>query len=62
MPDDLDELSGGLRRLLSTAGLASRLGKKAAARVLFRRNGLQATDREAAIASFEAAIARKLVS
>lgn len=35
MADDLDELSGGLGRMLSTARLAGRLGRKTAGRVLF---------------------------
>ncbi|TMQ05314.1 MAG: AarF/ABC1/UbiB kinase family protein [Deltaproteobacteria bacterium] len=67
MPDDLDELSGGLRRMLSTAGLAGKLGKKAAARVLFRGSGdagVPAESSGTATEGSEAAIAtaRKLVA
>jgi predicted unusual protein kinase regulating ubiquinone biosynthesis (AarF/ABC1/UbiB family) len=36
-PDDLEELTGGFRRMWSTASLTSKLGAKAASRMLFRR-------------------------
>jgi predicted unusual protein kinase regulating ubiquinone biosynthesis (AarF/ABC1/UbiB family) len=63
MPDDLDELSAGLRRMLSTASLAGKLGKKAAGRMLFRGSKAD-PDAEASSARSEAAIAtaRKLVA
>ena len=67
MPDDLDELTGGLRRMWSTASLTSKLGVKAASRVLFkkkRRDDDDEIDLDAATKSTEAAIAtaRKLVT
>ena len=58
MPDDLHELTGGLRRMWSTASLTSKLGMKAASRVLFKKKvDVDVADDEAAIAT-----ARKLVS
>jgi predicted unusual protein kinase regulating ubiquinone biosynthesis (AarF/ABC1/UbiB family) len=66
MPDDLDELTGGLRRMWSTASLTSKLGVKAASRMLFRtkRRSEDDLDLDAAATSNEAAIAtaRKLVT
>ena len=66
MPDDLDELTGGLRRMWSTASLTSKLGVKAASRILFRkrRGADDDLDLDAATRSTEAAIAtaRKLVT
>ncbi|HTL38601.1 MAG TPA: AarF/ABC1/UbiB kinase family protein [Kofleriaceae bacterium] len=65
MPDDLDELTGGLRRMWSTASLSSKLGMKAASRVLFRKKAQgEDVEVEASLASTEAAIAaaRKLVT
>ncbi|HEV7554341.1 MAG TPA: hypothetical protein VGO00_02735, partial [Kofleriaceae bacterium] len=66
MADELDELTGGLRRMWSTASLTSKLGAKAAGRVLFRRKRAADAeiDVEASLASTDAAIAaaRKLVS
>ena len=67
MPDDLDELTGGLRRMWSTASLSSKLGAKAASRMFFRRKGKDKgddVDVEASLASTDAAIAaaRKLVT
>jgi predicted unusual protein kinase regulating ubiquinone biosynthesis (AarF/ABC1/UbiB family) len=56
--EDLDELTRGLRRMWSTASLTSKLGAKAASRMLFR--GKRAADDpggEAATRSTEAAIA-----
>jgi predicted unusual protein kinase regulating ubiquinone biosynthesis (AarF/ABC1/UbiB family) len=65
MPDDLDELTSGLRRMLSTAGLTGKLGIKAASRVVFRKSRGDAgeVDPAASLASTEAAVAaaRKLV-
>jgi predicted unusual protein kinase regulating ubiquinone biosynthesis (AarF/ABC1/UbiB family) len=64
--DDLDELTGGLRRMWSTASLSSKLGVKAASRVLFRRKAAaeEDVDVDASLASTDAAIAaaRKLVT
>lgn len=62
MADDLDELSRGMRRMWSTASLTSKLGAKAASRMLFRRK--DKVDVEASLASTDAAIAtaRKLVA
>jgi len=64
LPDDLDELTGGLRRMWSTASLTSKLGVKAASRILFRKRrasdeeiDLDPKDTAAAIAT-----ARKLVT
>ncbi len=59
--DDLDELTGGLRRMWSTASLTSKLGVKAASRVLFRK---KAPTPDEALANTDAAIAaaRKLVT
>jgi predicted unusual protein kinase regulating ubiquinone biosynthesis (AarF/ABC1/UbiB family) len=65
VPDDLDELTGGLRRMWSTASLSSKLGMKAASRVLFRKKAQgEDVEVEASLASTEAAIAaaRKLVT
>ncbi len=66
MAEDLDELTGGLRRMWSTASLTSKLGAKAASRLLFRkrRGNDDEIDLDAATASTEAAIAaaRKLVT
>jgi predicted unusual protein kinase regulating ubiquinone biosynthesis (AarF/ABC1/UbiB family) len=67
MSDDLDELTGGLRRMWSTASLTSKLGVKAASRMLFRtkrRGDDDDLDLDAATKSTEAAIAtaRKLVT
>jgi predicted unusual protein kinase regulating ubiquinone biosynthesis (AarF/ABC1/UbiB family) len=63
--DDLDQLTGGLRRMWSTASLTSKLGVKAAGR-LFRkaREPAPELDPDAALASTDAAIAaaRKLVT
>jgi len=65
MPEDLDELTGGLRRMWSTASLTGRLGAKAAGRMLFRGKPTDAgeVDPDRALASTDAAIAaaRKLV-
>ncbi|HUJ59520.1 MAG TPA: AarF/ABC1/UbiB kinase family protein [Kofleriaceae bacterium] len=63
MADDLDELTGGVRRMWSTASLTSKLGMKAAGRILFKRKG-EAPDPDAALASTDAAVAaaKKLVS
>jgi predicted unusual protein kinase regulating ubiquinone biosynthesis (AarF/ABC1/UbiB family) len=62
MGDDLEELTGGLRRMWSTASLGSKLGMKAASRVLFSKKD-KAPDPDEALASTEAAIAaaKKLV-
>ncbi len=62
MADDLEALTGGLRRMWSTASLTSKLGVKAARRVLFRRGGGDggddaALDPDQALASTQAAIA-----
>lgn len=65
MADDLDELTGGLRRMWSTASLSSKLGLKAAGRVLFSKRGIESDlDPDEALASTEAAIAaaKKLVA
>ena len=66
MPDDLEELTGGLRRMWSTASLTSKLGAKAATRLLFRRKKKtdEDIDLDEATKSTEAAIAtaRKLVT
>ncbi|MFN0251562.1 MAG: ABC1 kinase family protein [Kofleriaceae bacterium] len=63
MGDDLEELTGGLRRMWSTASLGSKLGMKAASRVLFSKKG-ETPDPDDALASSEAAIAaaKKLVA
>lgn len=65
-PEDLDELTGGVRRMWSTARLSSRLGVKAASRFLFRKRTASDADADldAAAASDEAAIAaaRRLVT
>lgn len=69
MPDEPDEvtpiaeLTGGLRRMWSTAGLTGKLGARAAQRVLFGRNA-ELVDVDAALASDEAAVAtaKKLVA
>ena len=55
MADDIDELTGGWRRALSTVRLSGKLGMKAAGRMLRRRAAAE-PDAEAAIAT-----ARKLV-
>jgi predicted unusual protein kinase regulating ubiquinone biosynthesis (AarF/ABC1/UbiB family) len=67
VPDDLEELTGGLRRMWSTASLSSKLGAKAASRMLFRKNKSAAgddVDIDASLANSDAAIAaaRKLVT
>jgi predicted unusual protein kinase regulating ubiquinone biosynthesis (AarF/ABC1/UbiB family) len=63
MADDLEELTGGLRRMWSTASLGSKLGMKAAGRVFFSKKEKE-LDPDAALASTDAAIAaaKKLVS
>ncbi len=63
MGDDLEELTGGIRRMWSTASLSSKLGLKAASRVLFSKKDSE-VDPDAALASTEAAIAsaKKLVA
>src|SRR5512140_3704813 len=64
MADDLDELTRGVRRMWSTASLTSKLGAKAAGRMLFRNKpAADALDVEAATRSTEAAVAtaKKLV-
>jgi predicted unusual protein kinase regulating ubiquinone biosynthesis (AarF/ABC1/UbiB family) len=50
--DDLDALTGGLRRMWSTASLTSKLGVKAASRMLLKRT----VDPDDALASTDAAI------
>jgi predicted unusual protein kinase regulating ubiquinone biosynthesis (AarF/ABC1/UbiB family) len=62
-PDELDALTGGLRRMWSTASLSSKLGMRAAKRVLFKRKR-DDVDVDEALASSDAAIAaaRKLVA
>jgi predicted unusual protein kinase regulating ubiquinone biosynthesis (AarF/ABC1/UbiB family) len=62
--DDLDALTGGLRRMWSTASLTSKLGAKAATRMLFKKKQGDDVDLDAATKSTEAAIAaaRKLVT
>jgi len=57
--DDLDALTGGLRRMWSTASLTSKLGARAASRMLRKRS----VDPDAALASTDAAVAaaRQLV-
>jgi predicted unusual protein kinase regulating ubiquinone biosynthesis (AarF/ABC1/UbiB family) len=64
MPDDLDELSGGLGRMLSTARLAGRLGRRTAGRVLFGAKAEPTHEAEAPAENAEAAVAaaRRLVS
>lgn len=66
VPEDLDELTGGLRRMWSTASLTSKLGVKAASRVLFKkqRRDDEEVDLDEATRSTEAAIAtaRELVT
>src|SRR4051812_37040278 len=59
MADDLDALTGGLRRMWSTASLTSKLGAKAASRLLFKTR----VDPDDALKSNAAAIetAKKLV-
>ncbi len=61
MPDDLDELTGGIRRMWSTASLTGKLGAKAASRLLFKRKPTteQHSDKEIAAA---VARARELVT
>jgi len=62
---DLDDLTRGVRRMWSTASLTSKLGAKAAGRILFRKKPADGEfDVEAAIKSTEAAVAnaRKLVA
>jgi predicted unusual protein kinase regulating ubiquinone biosynthesis (AarF/ABC1/UbiB family) len=63
--DDLDEITGGLRRMWSTASLTSKLGARAASRLFFRKKQRDddEIDLDAAAHSNEAAIAaaRKLV-
>ena len=63
MPDELDELTGGLRRMWSTAGLTTKLGARAAQRVLFKRK-TDHVDVDESLATTEAAVAaaRKLVA
>jgi len=64
MADDLDELTRGVRRMWSTASLTSKLGAKAAGRMLFRKKpAADDLDVEAATKSTEAAVAtaKKLV-
>ncbi len=63
MTDDLDELTGGLRRMWSTASLSSKLGARAAQRIFFRKKR-DDIDPDEALASRDAAIAaaRKLVA
>jgi predicted unusual protein kinase regulating ubiquinone biosynthesis (AarF/ABC1/UbiB family) len=65
--DELENLTGGLRRMWSTASLTSKLGMKAASRVLWKRNKKDddgEVDLEAAAKSDDAAIAaaKKLVA
>ena len=65
MADDLDELTRGVRRMWSTASLTSKLGVKAAGRMLFRgRRAAEAPDDVADEKRTEAAVAaaRKLVA
>ncbi|HEY5936459.1 MAG TPA: hypothetical protein VIU61_17530, partial [Kofleriaceae bacterium] len=59
MPDDLDELAGGVGRMFTTARLAGKLGMKAAGRVLRKKpaEAVRESDNRDAIAS-----ARKLVA
>jgi predicted unusual protein kinase regulating ubiquinone biosynthesis (AarF/ABC1/UbiB family) len=57
MADDLEELTGGLRRMWSTASLTSKLAAKAAKRTFFRGKPRDTADDDTAIES-----ARKLVS
>lgn len=57
MPDDLDELTGGLRRMWSTASLTSKLGAKAASRMLFRKKS-KPDDDDRAIARARALVTR----
>lgn len=65
-PDGLDELTGGLRRMWSTASLTSKLGARAASRILFKkkRGAADDVDIERALKDRDAAIAaaRKLVT
>jgi len=59
VPDDLDELTGGLRRMWSTASLTSKLGAKAASRVLFtKKSAKPSDDDEAAVAKARALVTR----
>ena len=51
MADDLDKLAGGWRRALSTARLTSRLGAKAAGRMLFKRRDAEPDDADAIAAA-----------
>ncbi|HEX2691472.1 MAG TPA: AarF/ABC1/UbiB kinase family protein [Kofleriaceae bacterium] len=65
MADDLDELTRGVRRMWSTASLTSKLGAKAAGRMLFRKHRpMEAPGGEAEARRTEAAVAsaRQLVA
>jgi predicted unusual protein kinase regulating ubiquinone biosynthesis (AarF/ABC1/UbiB family) len=64
MADDLDELTGGLRRMWTTANLTGKLGARAASRIVFRKRRSAAEADPAAAQASEAAIAaaRKLVA
>jgi len=62
MADDLDELTGGLRRMWSTASLTGKLGAKAASRMLFRKRGVPDEEDDARRTAAAVANARKLVT
>src|SRR5688572_20759952 len=64
MPDELDELTGGLRRMWSTARLSGRLGKSAASRLLFKNKSKVEPNAAETTAQIDAAIkgARELVT
>jgi predicted unusual protein kinase regulating ubiquinone biosynthesis (AarF/ABC1/UbiB family) len=61
MPDDLDELTGGIRRMWSTASLTGKLGAKAASRLLWKRKP-KATEHDDKEIAAAVARARELVT